>query len=376
MADTPHLHLAGIPVRVDRSFFVIAVLLGWSPGRPVLSLVTWVAIVLVSVLAHELGHGLALRAYGLRPRILLYAMGGLTFHGPSPGRPLGPWRQIAVSLAGPAVGLALGAAVVALRGSVPVSGPLAATVLRDLVWVNVGWGVLNLVPMLPLDGGNVLKSFCDLATGGRGERPARIVSLAVAGLALLAALQLRSLWIAFVVVFLGASNLSALRGQRATGAPAPSGAGRDAPGRPAPAGLDDAREHFAAAPGDATGAALARELLRAGRLDEALALQTGPHAGALGAETAKVLLVALFGGGRYAEAAAAGARGWERNPDPRLAYDVACAWARAGNPGEAVAWLERAVQGGWQDPARLDADPDLDALRGTPAYEALRRRVG
>ena len=66
----------------------------------------WVVAVFLSVLVHEMGHALAIRALGVQPWITLYGMGGLTSHR---GGRLPPKTQILVSLAGPAAGFALAA---------------------------------------------------------------------------------------------------------------------------------------------------------------------------------------------------------------------------------------------------------------------------
>jgi Zn-dependent protease len=201
--------IGSIPVRVDPSFLVMTVLLnaGMVLGAPVLGkgvllLALWGAIVFVSVMAHELGHAFAGLSFGLRPEIDLHAMGGTTSW--SAGRPVSWPKRIAISLAGPAAGMATGALVLALgaTGLFPLLAWPVLPTLRDIlllrpetttlgetayVWllsVNFGWGILNLLPVLPLDGGNTLMSALSWATGGRGELPARVISIGLALLAL------------------------------------------------------------------------------------------------------------------------------------------------------------------------------------------------
>jgi stage IV sporulation protein FB len=125
----------------------------------------------VSVLVHEMGHALAIRALGVQPWITLYGMGGLTSH---QGGRFPPTTQILVSLAGPVAGFAFAAIVVLL---VKASGHEIEFIFglpnlirwlfggftnrgllelcNDLLFVNIWWGILNLLPILPLDGGRI-----------------------------------------------------------------------------------------------------------------------------------------------------------------------------------------------------------------------------
>jgi hypothetical protein len=70
---------------------------------------------------------------------------------------------------------------------------------------------MNLLPMLPLDGGNVMTQLLNALTGGRGERPARIVSVALAALAALLALRFQEWWPALLAGTFIASNWSGLK---------------------------------------------------------------------------------------------------------------------------------------------------------------------
>jgi Zn-dependent protease len=181
-----------IPVRVQPAFFLVALLLGAS-GDDVRTVVAWGLIVFGSVLLHELGHAVAGLAFGLEPSIELHPMGGTTSWTSKESLRAAP--RVVISLAGPFAGFVLAAVVVALG---PRAFPSFAGgfVYANLLFVNLTWGLLNLVPMLPLDGGNVMRHLLNALTSGRGEAPARIVSMAVAALSLGTVLLLRALGVA------------------------------------------------------------------------------------------------------------------------------------------------------------------------------------
>jgi Zn-dependent protease len=175
MAQVPEVRVAGIPVRVEPAFFLIILLLGLPQPPPLLA--SWVAIATVSILLHEVGHAVAFRAHGLSPRIVLHGMGGLT----TGEGALGPGARIVTSLAGPLAALVvLGLPALALAAADVVPAGAAEDVLGQVIWINIGWSVLNLVPVLPLDGGQVFLALCDLFTKGRGRRVAEVLSVVVA----------------------------------------------------------------------------------------------------------------------------------------------------------------------------------------------------
>ena len=198
--------VAGIPVRIEPTFLVVLVLLGLP--QPWFHVVTWVLIATVSVLLHELGHAVAFRAYGVKPSIVLHGFGGLT----SGSGELTSVQRIVVSLAGPLSALLLfgiPALLLGRSGAVP-SGD-ATVVLRQVVWINVGWSILNLVPVLPLDGGQVFLDVCDICTGGRGRRAAEIVSVVVAAALAVVAIAYGFLFGAVMAGGFAALNLNQLR---------------------------------------------------------------------------------------------------------------------------------------------------------------------
>jgi Zn-dependent protease len=204
--------LGKIPVRVQAWFFVLTVVLGM--GNPSL-LVPWVATVFVSVLLHELGHATIGMLFGLQPSIELHGMGGTTSW--TTTKKLSTFQRVAISLAGPFAGFFVGGlvAAAAYAGLFPHTDSWDA-IVAQVLFVNIGWGVFNLLPMLPLDGGNVMTALLNAMTGGRGERPARIVSMVVAVLAgVLVVVGKLGWWGAMLVLSFLAINYQGLQALKA-----------------------------------------------------------------------------------------------------------------------------------------------------------------
>jgi Zn-dependent protease len=181
--------LLRFPVRVHPLFWLGAVLLGASTLELGLHyLLIWVAVVFVSILIHELGHALAFRRFGTDSEIVLYVFGGLAvpWSGVS-----GRWRRILVSLAGPFAGFVLFGILYASNKFFPwaenaegvaVNGVPVWFLYKQLIFVNLFWGLINLLPVFPLDGGQVSREVCGKFWRSRGRRVSLKVSLVVAGL--------------------------------------------------------------------------------------------------------------------------------------------------------------------------------------------------
>ena len=140
----------GFPVRIDPLFFLVMGFLGFGGG--VQQIVIWIGVALLAVLAHELGHAFAARASGHDADIVLYGFGGATRHR---GKPLSRARNALVAFAGPGVGLLIGAALLLARPSLPQYG-YGGYAVDVALFLTLGLGLLNLLPILPLDGGQML----------------------------------------------------------------------------------------------------------------------------------------------------------------------------------------------------------------------------
>ncbi len=233
-------HVLGFPVRISAWFWLTGLLFGsnlianatvYLPSgatdggmltpvepiaiSPLVALLLWTLAILVSILIHELGHGLIFRKHGMDARIVLYHFGGLAIPEMRRGNlPLlkSPWHMAEVSAAGPAfqIGSALGIAIVLgllgyatpfpmdpvshfLSAGLDAIGLSGATHLGHLnvhlflfvqyyLLVSILWGVFNLLPIYPLDGGQITRALGLGFFGPESLKATLVLSLVVAAL--------------------------------------------------------------------------------------------------------------------------------------------------------------------------------------------------
>lgn len=202
--DTPYdlrWRMLGTDVRVSPWFWLMSVLLGYGTlqeGVPFL--LVWIGCVFVSILVHEFGHVLMGRAFGTNGHIILYSFGGLAVGSSELNN---RWQRIAVYLAGPGAGFVLFGLVVlgdillgvAVHPDRVEGRTLIDAALGYLVFINLFWGILNLMPVYPLDGGQVSRDLLDwLVPGGQGVKIAFGLSMIVAGLLAVFAIYMRTMW--------------------------------------------------------------------------------------------------------------------------------------------------------------------------------------
>jgi stage IV sporulation protein FB len=151
----------GFPIGVRWPFWLVASLLTFgvtaaSPG--VGGLILWacsVLVVLASILFHEFGHALWQRRLGARRvEISVDGLGGVSAAYGLPALTKG--QAIMISAAGPAFSIGLGLALSWINGNGWLGhGQFGAVLIGVAIFVNLVWGVLNLAPIYPLDGGQI-----------------------------------------------------------------------------------------------------------------------------------------------------------------------------------------------------------------------------
>ena len=188
-----------IPFSVYPTFWIFAALIGYVNSGSLVGIVIWMGVIFVSVLFHELGHALTALLWGRYPRIELVALGGLTYHD---GERLPLWKQFMIVFNGPLFGFFLFLIATFLLGVPLLQQGLMGTSLVIMQGVNLIWTVLNLLPILPLDGGQLLRITLTAFFGPKALRYTLLISFVFALLISLTAFLFNQMFFgAFLFLF-------------------------------------------------------------------------------------------------------------------------------------------------------------------------------
>jgi Zn-dependent protease len=364
----------------------------------------------VFTLIHELGHAVAARSSGAQAEISLDFLAGYTSYRPDPQRPLTPARQVLISGAGPAVHITVSCAVLFAMGANPFSlqGVGQSDATAALWWAGPAIGALNLIPVLPLDGGHIVLTGVETVAGNKGLRYMTIASIvATAGGAVYMFGSGRggfAIFIAFLLInqLQILQSTSTKRGK----AHAPNRAA-DAEtvawqtGRP---GILEPGQRLSPWY-EAHRAVLAGDVDRAVKpiVDDLASTTPGrwaPPRGASGpqlkeivdllpadlpsgnAQSARIAVEIMLAVGDYRKGGDYAATAFGHHRTSALALSVARASAATGDPTNAVAWLGAAEDAAQNEPdgylnllgQAIDGAPEFAQLRATPGFGTLRAR--
>ncbi len=158
------LHLGsirGTSIDVDFNFVFLVlffVVMNYNPAQGVHYALLWIPILFLSVLIHELAHAAMIGVFGFgSSQILLTGMGGVTMN----QRRARPWQDMFISLAGPLSSFGVCALAYWALGHVSVvqTDRMLVELVPRMVQANLFWGIFNLIPVPPLDGGHATRDF-------------------------------------------------------------------------------------------------------------------------------------------------------------------------------------------------------------------------
>jgi hypothetical protein len=397
----PSFRILGFPVTITPGFLIgMGVIYVINGARFGPWLVVWLAVL---TLCHELGHALAARHFGAQAAISLNFLVG--YASLRPTRPLKRTEQAIITAGGPLVEIILGVAILLALGANPLHhSEFASDPLRVAIWwAGPVLGLVNLLPVNPMDGGNLASLALDPLTGRRGRLIVNYWSIAVCAAGLfLVVTDDRFYGLLFIVVFLGLANVRELQARKGHTSGAATGASavrvamnseREAWDRRR-AGLFPPgwvpspwfRAAMAHAKGDDERArdVLLESLERGGGTwtapegapnDELNALVDllPPQLPVGDLHAGFVLMSVLHQIGQLRRAAEYGRRLYAVFPAPVVAAAIARSLALLGYPDDASGWLRTAVAA---DPASGLLDhPDLASLRGRADFAELRAQV-
>jgi Zn-dependent protease len=199
------LTVFGVPVRLHFTFVLLLLFLlfiGVGGKQSGATTAVYIVGLFASVLAHEFGHALVARRYGIRTlEIVMYPIGGVS----RPERPPTAREELWIALAGPTVNLLIAVAllswVASQQGFVALEKlrePTDANLAERLALGNLTLWLFNLLPAYPMDGGRILRGF--LALHRPQEEATRMAAGAGQALAFLMGLA-GLLWGNFILVF-------------------------------------------------------------------------------------------------------------------------------------------------------------------------------
>lgn len=200
--------MAGVRIRVHASFLLLLVLIllagSATTAWGALAETGWIAFIFACVVVHELAHSITATRLGVRVKdILLLPLGGASEMDRIPDDPR---REMAIAGAGPAASLVLG--VIALSISAAVGqhwwppGVIGGPIIARMGWVNVLLAGFNLLPVLPMDGGRLLRASLESRLGRTGSTITAARIGRIGGAVFIVVGLLYDIWLAFIGAFI------------------------------------------------------------------------------------------------------------------------------------------------------------------------------
>jgi len=202
-----------IPILIHPLFWILASVIGILYGGFSIFALIWIAIVFISVLFHEMGHAITALVFGQHPQVSLVALGGLTTY---EGKGLNFFQQFIIVLNGPIFGIALFLLSYQMISYEVFQNSYLIYFFSAMWKINLFWSAINLLPVLPLDGGQLMRIVFEAIFGEKGFRASIFVGMVVAfTLSIISFIFFTQLLIVGIIFFLFAfQNFELLRKSR------------------------------------------------------------------------------------------------------------------------------------------------------------------
>lgn len=369
-----------IPITIQPLFWILIFFLGWLNSGTVIGTVIWAAVIFFSVLIHEYGHALTALVFGQEAAIYLLGFGGLTER---QGKSLSAWKEFIIVLNGPLAGFLLYFIFLALRYSVSnQTSPIALYTIEVGIFINLLWTILNLLPILPLDGGKITIIIFEAFFGHKGFRFACFLSLvlsAALGILLVLLGNMLGAAIFFIFTFESYKNWQAAKNMTTydhdaslqsllqnTETLMEKGNSLEAKKN-----LEYLRkETQKGAIYNVSTQYLARILSEEGSYKEAYELLL-ENAKYLDPDYLSLLQQLAYRLGEWERGIQYGEKAYQNNPNEKIAFLNACCYANLGKAKPTVGWLQCAIRDGFQNIKGALVAHDFDLIRQDPQFKKL-----
>ncbi|GAB4184563.1 MAG: hypothetical protein Tsb0015_00680 [Simkaniaceae bacterium] len=366
-----------IPLSISPFFWLVAALIGFVYTQNFIGTLIWIAIIFISVLFHEYGHALTSLFFGQRPRIALVPFGGVTY-------PEGPriklWKEFLVVFNGPLFGFILYLLATLLLQIPVLNQPILFQSIKSLQLINLFWTILNLLPIMPMDGGHLLRIVLESFFGVKGLKYTLMTSLVISLVFSLAFFLVGAFLVGAIFFLFAYQNFETWRRMRNI-------AESDR--------RDDLRETLAEA----------EAALKKGRLQEAVSLLEDVRKKAksgiifqmatdtlakvffemeepqksyellksveknLDIDSKLILHETAFEMEDWQRVKNLAAECFQNEPSKELALRTSMACAQLREPVAAVGWLEAAVKQGLENMEEIVSDDRFDPIRDSEAFQ-------
>lgn len=367
-----------IPITVQPLFWLFAALIGYLNSQTLIGTLIWIAVIFISILIHECGHALTGLAFRQKVHIQIAFFGGVTTR---EGDKLSLGKEFLIVLAGPIAGLVLcGLAYIVLPYAHAI--PSLAYGLKAAVQVNLIWTVLNLVPVLPLDGGKLFGIILEALFGFKGFKFSIYTSVVLGLLLALSAFLYGYLFVGVIFFLLTFESMRSLKYARMMSDQDRDlklqslfeEAQRDYEEGHVETSFEKFQQVRSLAKNGvlylASTETLAQLLFQRGDKEEAYRFLL-PVEKNLSEVSLPLLHRLAFEHGDYGHVIRLGDKVFQMAPTASTAIMNAMAFASQGRAEPSVGWLERALQEGVTDFQTLLSQKEFDAIRSAPSFQQL-----
>lgn len=367
-----------VPIHIHPFFWFLIVLLGWLNSSTFLGTIIWSLVIFVSVLIHEYGHALTARAFGQEAEINLVGLGGLTKR---QGPQISLWKEFLIVLDGPIAGFVLCflayCLLILTEGN---QSPLLAYSLKIAVNVNLFWTLLNLLPVLPLDGGQLLRIILQGMFGFKGVKFAFLTSLILASTVGIYFFLIQQVLMGSLFLMLAFESYQGWSGIKTM---APEDADQDLlrtlneglealkQGRQEDAfsKFNDVRQQAPKGFLYVTATQYAAHILaEQGRLKQAYEWLL-PLQNRLSTDYVRLLQQLAYQVQEWEQATKIGQTAYQQDPSMDIALINALSYAVMGEDVPAIGWLRCAIQQGLPNIQAVIKKREFDAIRNTPTFQ-------